>query len=226
MTKRERSDYVYRVLMTRYPNQSTFLTHKNPFELLIAVILSAQCTDQRVNMVTPALFAVYPDCTALATAPLDEIKHVIRSINFFNNKATHIKQTAQIVLERYQGDVPQTLSDLVQLPGVGRKTANVVLGQAFGIPGITVDTHVNRVSNRLGFTRHKDPVRVEKALMRLWPRQTWINYSTILILHGRHTCGARAPDCGSCDFNAFCPSAVLSPKSAAKNHPKIKKILN
>jgi len=205
LSPKQRAITVYNKLNELYPNTGTFLTHKNPFELLIAVILSAQCTDERINKVTPNLFTKFPTPKALATAKLTDIKEAIKSVNFFNNKSENIQKTAAALLEDYKGVVPNTLEKLIKLPGVGRKTANVVLGQAFNVPGITVDTHVKRVSFRLGFTKHTDPEKAEQDLIKLWPKETWINYSSILILHGRNTCKAIKPLCHSCPFFSICP---------------------
>ena len=198
-------DKIYKTLQKKYPNVSTFLTHNSPFELLIAVILSAQCTDKRVNIVTPQLFKKYPTPKALGTGNLDEIANTIKSINFFNNKAKNIKKTASIIYTKHQNSVPNQLAQLTQLPGVGRKTANVVLGQAFGIPGITVDTHVKRVSQRLGFTSQNDPVKIEFDLMKSWPESYWNNLSTTFILHGRNTCKSQKPQCTNCILRKYCP---------------------
>jgi endonuclease-3 len=206
----ERTQRLFRVLQTHYPPVTTFLTHNNTFELLIAVILSAQCTDARVNQVTPALFKALPTPQAMVDANLDTIKTLIKSINFFNNKAINIQKTAERLITHYQGRVPNTLDDLVSLPGVGRKTANVVLGQAFGIPGITVDTHVKRLCQRLGFTQHTDPVKIEMDCIKKWPKDCWIDLSSLLILHGRSTCVARKPRCVECVISMDCPSKPRS----------------
>ena len=199
-----RSQLIHDILADHYPPVTTFLTHKNEFELLIAVILSAQCTDERVNIVTPHLFDVLPTPQAFVNVPLDVIKDLIKSINFFNNKAKNIQATCHILVNQYNSQVPNTLNELIELPGVGRKTANVVLGQAFGIPGITVDTHVKRLSQRLKFTTHDDAVAAEKDLMRIWPEDTWIDYSSLLILHGRSVCNARSPQCNNCLLATHC----------------------
>ncbi len=183
----------------------TFLRHDSSFQLLIATILSAQCTDERVNKVSPALFKQFPTALELGLASLDEIKHLIRSINFFNNKAQNIQKTAQILTQKWSGAVPPVLNELIQLPGVGRKTANVVLGQAFNIPGITVDTHVKRLVKRLHFAVSEDPVKIEQELMRLWPTKIWNTFSTVLIVHGRKICKSRRPDCSACSLALFCP---------------------
>ena len=205
--KKKRALEIHTLLLVQYPGLSTFLTHQNTFELLIAVILSAQCTDERVNLTTPALFKALPTPELMAQAPLDSIKELIKSINFFNNKAKNIQSTAQILLDDHQGNVPANLDDLIKLPGVGRKTANVVLGQAYDIPGITVDTHVKRLSQRLGFTKHSDAVKAETDLMSIWPEATWIDFSSLLILHGRNVCNARKPKCKECVLEQLCPSS-------------------
>lgn len=203
--KQIRAVEIHRLLLEHYPGLSTFLDHKNSFELLIAVILSAQCTDERVNLTTPALFAAYPNAASMAIAPLDHLKELIKSINFFNNKSQNIKRCAQQLMENHEGQVPNTLEALIALAGVGRKTANVILGQAFDIPGITVDTHVKRLSNRLGFTKHSDAVKAEEELMKIWPTDTWNTFSTTLIYHGRQQCPARSPKCNSCFLAHICP---------------------
>lgn len=205
--KQHRAIKIFNVLQSIYPPTTTFLTHKNDFELLIAVILSAQCTDARVNMVTPKLFRALPTPAEFVKVPLSTIKHYIKSINFFNNKAMNIQKTCLKLIDTHNGQVPNTLDELIQLPGVGRKTANVVLGQAFNIPGITVDTHVKRLSNRLKFTTNSDAIKAEYDLMAIWPDHTWIDYSSLLILHGRSICNARKPNCTNCSIAHFCPSA-------------------
>ncbi len=202
----ERSINIFDILKNSYPPVTTFLTHNNEFELLIAVILSAQCTDERVNMVTPQLFQELPTPKAFVDAPLSQVKDLIKSINFFNNKAANIKKTAEIIVHEHDGVVPNTLDHLIKLPGVGRKTANVVLGQAYDIPGITVDTHVKRLSKRLKFTRNDEPEKIEVDLMKRWPVDTWIDFSTLLILHGRNVCNARKPNCLDCIISMHCPS--------------------
>jgi endonuclease-3 len=181
--------------------------------LLVAVILSAQCTDERVNLVTPALFKAFPDPNALAEAPLEEVMRYIQSVNYYKTKSLNIIKTAVMIRDLYAGTVPADLSHLIQLPGVGRKTANVVLGQAFGVPGITVDTHVKRLSQRWGFSTHDDPVRVEQDLMRIWPKETWIDFSTMTILHARQTCKAIKPFCATCLLSDLCPLGSQKPQS-------------
>ena len=188
-----------------YPEVETALHHDNPLQLLVATILSAQCTDARVNLVTPALFRKFPDAAAFARAKPRELEAAIRTTGFFRSKTKNIQAASRAILERFGGRVPANLEDLVTLPGVGRKTANVVLGNAFGIPGITVDTHVGRLSRRLGLSRHEDPVKVEFDLMDLIPREKWSTFSLQLILHGRKVCIARAPRCGECALYDLCP---------------------
>jgi len=208
MNKKKRAIEVFNRLTQKYPDVGTFLVHKNPFELLIAVILSAQCTDERVNKTTPLLFQQFPTPKALYEAPLDDVRNAIKSINFFNNKAINIQKTAGIIYRTFNNMIPDRLAELIQLPGVGRKTANVVLGQAFGQPGITADTHVKRVSKRLGFTKETDAVKVEYDLMKVWPKSTWTPFSSIMILHGRDTCNARKPKCDDCLLVDICPKMI------------------
>ena len=195
-------------LNKEYPDADCELTYENPLQLLIAVILSAQCTDVMVNRVTPGLFAQFPTIKSLATADLVDVEKAIGSINFFRNKSKNIIGTAKNILSIFEGEVPSSLEDLIRLPGVGRKTANVVLGQAFGKPGITVDTHVKRVSTRLGFTKEKDATKIEFDLMKKWPKSIWSNFSTVLILHGRHTCKSQTPLCLSCNLKTDCPASL------------------
>ncbi len=196
---------VLAILDRLYPRASCTLDHQDALQLLVATILSAQCTDERVNQVTPGLFDRYPDAAALATADPDELMEIIRPTGFFRNKAKSIQGAARALVERHGGRVPGRLEDLVELPGVGRKTANVVLGDAFGVPGITVDTHVGRVARRLGFTDLEDPVKVEFALMEIVPQPRWTLFSHQVILHGRQVCQARRPRCPQCDLLPHCP---------------------
>ncbi|MDH5526309.1 MAG: endonuclease III [Nitrospirota bacterium] len=198
---------VLRVLAELYPDAECALTYRNPYELLIATILSAQCTDARVNMVTPALFEKFPTPEAMAAADLDDIVELVRSTGFFNNKARNILACCRDIVTRHGGEVPGTLDDLVKLAGVGRKTANVVLGNAFGVPGITVDTHLGRVSRRLGLTRNEDPVKVEFDLMKKIPKDQWTLFSHRVIHHGRALCAARKPKCEVCPLSGVCPAA-------------------
>jgi endonuclease-3 len=192
-------------LRAEYPEARTALDFQTPLQLLIATILSAQCTDERVNQVTPGLFARYPDAAALAAADRAELETQIKSTGFFRNKAKAILSCCADIMTRHGGEVPRTLEDLTALHGVGRKTANVVLGNAFGIPGMVVDTHVTRLSNRLGFVRDGDAVKIEFALMKIVPHEHWIQFSHWLILHGRRICVARKPRCTVCPIAAHCP---------------------
>jgi endonuclease-3 len=192
-------------LADAYPDTGTALHFASPFQLLVATILSAQCTDKQVNKITPALFARFPTPQAMAAATVSQIIPFVKSTGFFRNKAKNIHATAMAILEHHGGEVPGTLEELVKLPGVGRKTANVVLGDGFGVTGITVDTHVGRLSRRLGLTRHRDPVKVEMVLNTLVPQAEWTRFSHRLILHGRAVCAARKPRCGECVLRDLCP---------------------
>ena len=209
---RLRARAIFRKLGKLYPDAECALIHENPFQLLIATILSAQCTDVRVNMVTPGLFRRFPDAQAFAKADLTEIEDLIRSTGFFRNKAKNIQTLCRTLIEQHNGEVPNTLDELVQLPGVGRKTANVVLGNGFGIPGITVDTHVGRLSRRMGFTKHTDAVKVEHDLMAIWPEDDWTLFSHRMIFHGRNVCSARKPDCENCTLLDVCPQIGIPKK--------------
>jgi endonuclease-3 len=203
---RRRASGVVRLLKKDYPQVTTALTHDNPLELLVATILSAQCTDERVNLVTKDLFSRYSTARELARVPTGTLERIIQSTGFFRNKAKNIKACCQKLCEDYGGSVPSEMDRLVVLPGVGRKTANVVLGTAFGLPtGVVVDTHVARISRRLGLTRHKDPVKIERDLMEVLPRAEWIDFSHRLIHHGRRVCKARRPLCDECSLRRLCP---------------------
>ncbi|HET7565657.1 MAG TPA: endonuclease III [Gemmatimonadaceae bacterium] len=194
-------------LQRAYPDAHCALDHQSAFQLLVATILSAQCTDARVNMVTPALFAKYPDAQALADAEQGELEEVIRSTGFFRSKAKNLIGMATALVERHAGEVPRTMDELTKLPGVGRKTANVILGNAFGQNvGVVVDTHVTRLSNRMGLTTQKDPVKIEADLMQLFPQEQWTLLSHLFIDHGRKVCDARAPKCEVCVVAELCPS--------------------
>lgn len=193
-----------------YPDAKCALHHRNAYELLCATILSAQCTDARVNLVTPELFARYPSPSELANADPADVEEIIRSTGFFRNKTKSLIGMARAIVERHGGEVPRTMEELHRLPGVGRKTANVVLGNAFGTnEGVTVDTHVTRLSRLLGLTRETEPEKIEQELMRLFPRESWGLLSHLLIFHGRQVCVARRPRCGSCVLARVCPSADL-----------------
>jgi len=208
----ERIDEIIRRLHRAYPDAICALDHNNAFELLVATILSAQCTDERVNKVTPALFARYPTPLAFAEADITELEQAVHSTGFYRNKAKNIKTAAQRLVQVYGGEVPTSMDELLTLAGVARKTANVVLGTAFGIAdGVVVDTHVRRLSNRLGLTTHDDPEKIERDLMVLLPRTEWVGFAHRLILHGRQICDARKPNCALCTLNELCPSALLPP---------------
>ena len=196
-------------LAVEYPEALCELDHSNAFQLLTATILSAQCTDVRVNMVTPVLFARYPDAEALASAAPAELESIIRSTGFFQSKARHLIGMAQTLLERFHGEVPSALADLVALPGVGRKTANVVRSVAFGLPGLPVDTHVLRLTHRWGLTADDDAVKVETTLCAYLPPAEWGAFSLRTILHGRRVCSARSPQCGHCAVEDLCPASSL-----------------
>ena len=208
MATRARS--IYRRLLKQYPDAHCELDYTTPFELAIATVLSAQCTDKRVNMVTPDLFARYPTPAALASAPIGDVETVIKSTGFFRNKAKSITGLARAVVAQHEGALPESMDELVALPGIGRKTANVILGNAFGKnEGVVVDTHIGRLARLLGLTRQTDPVKVEHALIPLFPRPSWTMLAHLLIWHGRRTCVARKPRCGDCVLADLCPSAAL-----------------
>lgn len=207
LSRKKRAHAVSRRLGRAYPELRCALHFKTPWELLAATVLSAQCTDRLVNRVTPALFKKYPDLLAFASADPRQIERAIHSTGFYRNKTRHIIGAARTVLNKFGGQVPFRMEDLVTIPGVGRKTANVILGNAFGVPGIPVDTHMIRINRLLGLTRHKDPVKIEYDLMKLLPRKEWTIYSHRIIHHGRVRCFARRPDCGRCEIRYLCPSA-------------------
>lgn len=202
---------MHRRLAEEYPEAICALEHENPFQLLVATILSAQCTDERVNMVTPALFARYPTPQALAEADLPELEEIIRSTGFYQSKARNLVGMAQRLVEAYDGEVPSAMSDLTSLPGVGRKTANVVRSVAMGLPGLPVDTHVGRVSRLLHLTQETDPVKAERDLNPMIPAAERGAFSLRMILHGRKVCIARRPRCGECVLADICPSAFAAP---------------
>ena len=204
-----------RELARLYPTAHTELDFANAYQLLVATILSAQCTDVRVNMVTPLVFARYPDAAALAAADRAELEEMIRSTGFFRAKSASLIGMSAAICERHGGEVPSNMADLVALPGVGRKTANVVLGNAFGIPGITVDTHFGRLSRRFGWTASDDPDRVEAEVGSLFPPAEWVSLSHRLIWHGRRVCHSRRPACGACTLARWCPSFGLGPTDPA-----------
>jgi endonuclease-3 len=199
-----RIEQILSILRTHYPGVKSGLRYKNPLEMLISTILSAQCTDVRVNEVTETLFKRLHTAEDFAQVPLEKLEELIRPTGFYRNKAKNIKACCQRILADHNGKVPATMEALVELPGVGRKTANVVLGNAFGIPGIVVDTHVKRLSQRIGLTKETDPVRIEFDLMACIPEESWIDFSHQLIWHGRRICGARKPKCGDCPLLNLC----------------------
>ena len=210
MKTKERVEQLVQILPKVYPAARCELDFRNPLQLLIATILSAQCTDKRVNLVTPALFAKYRKAADYATAPQGVMEKAIRSTGFFRNKAKSIRAAGAALVVRFKGRVPETMAELRELPGVGRKTANVVLGNAFRKDeGIVVDTHVIRLSQRLRLTRQTDPEKIERDLMKLVPRRHWTNWSHWLIWHGRRRCFARKPDCSQCEIFRLCPSGKI-----------------
>ena len=209
LARTRRARRIDRALAERYPDARCELDFRNPFELLVATVLSAQTTDVRVNLTTPGLFERWPDAEAMAGADPSELEEVLRPTGFFRAKARSLTGIGRALVERFDGEVPARLEDLVTLPGVGRKTANVVLGNAFGVPGITVDTHVQRLSHRLGYTTSDDPVVIEAELGALLERRDWTMASHRLIFHGRRTCFARRPACGACPVASLCPSAGI-----------------
>ncbi|MCS7212574.1 MAG: endonuclease III [Chloroherpetonaceae bacterium] len=204
MTKREKFQRVLAILSKKYPSPRTELIYQTPFQLLIATILAAQCTDKRVNMVTKPLFEAYPDAAAMSRLSLEELKDHIKSINFFNNKAKHIYALVRVLLEKYGGKVPETLEELTALPGVGRKTAHVVMSNCFGKPVLAVDTHVFRVSNRLGLAKADNVLETERQLMKYLQPEEVSDFHHALILHGRYTCKAQSPQCQACELTALC----------------------
>ncbi len=209
--RKKQAAKVIKSLQADYADAECALIHDNPFQLLIATILSAQCTDERVNIVTRDLFASHPTPQDLANIPLAELEKLIQSTGFFRNKAKNIQACCRDLIEKHAGEVPQNMEALVQLAGVGRKTANVVLGTAFGIPsGVVVDTHVQRLTHRLGLTDALEPVKIERELMEIVPKKEWINFSHRLIHHGRRVCKARKPDCEACHMLLFCPQVDVN----------------
>jgi endonuclease-3 len=209
--KKQRVLEVLTRLKRLYPDATCSLDYETPVQLLVATILSAQCTDERVNKVTPTLFARFPTAEALATAAPEALETLVKSTGFYRNKAKNIRAACQKIMAEFDGQVPQRMEELISLPGVARKTANVVMAHAFGInAGVTVDTHVKRLSNRLGFTRHDNPVKIERDLMKLLPQPDWENWSIRLIYHGRAVCMARNPACDRCELADLCPSAKVS----------------
>lgn len=204
-----RARKINRLLAEAYPDAHCELNYRNAYELLVATILSAQCTDARVNLVTPALFDTYPNPAALAASNRVELENLIRSTGFYRNKAASLQAMAQQVCDEHQGEIPRTLDQLTKLAGVGRKTANVVLGNAFDVPGITVDTHVGRIARRLGWTDKTDPVAAEHEIGNIFPKREWTMLCHRLIFHGRRCCTSRSPQCDICPIAHYCPSKRL-----------------
>jgi endonuclease-3 len=213
---RKNARAIYRVLTKTYPEIRCELDFKNPLELIVAVVLSAQCTDKRVNQITPPLFRKYKKAKDYAKAPLPEIEEFIFSAGFYHAKARHLQGLGRKLVEHFNGQVPSTLEELITLPGVGRKTANVVLGHAFDTPGITVDTHFGRLSRRFGWTTSMDPVKVEMQVGELIPQKEWTNLSQRMIWHGRRVCHSRKPACGACPVAKICPSVGIGEMDPAK----------
>lgn len=206
--QKERMSVILDKLNSVYPDVKIQLDHDNPLQLLIATILSAQCTDARVNIVTKKLFKKYLTAEDFLKVPAEELEQDIYSTGFYKAKARNIRAACSMIIEKFSGDIPGNMNDLLELPGVGRKTANVVLGHAFDTPGIVVDTHVKRISNRLGFTNTNDPVKIEFKLMKIVPENKWVKFTHYLINHGRNTCVARKPKCTECIIAAECPSEI------------------
>lgn len=213
---RKEARAVYRILSKTYPEIHCELDFKNPLELIVATVLSAQCTDKRVNTITPALFKKYKTAKAYAGADIHQLEEMVFQTGFYRAKARHIKGIGIKLLEEFNGEVPSTLEELITLPGVGRKTANVVLGHAFDIPGITVDTHFGRLSRRFGWTKEMDPVKVERIVGELIPQKEWTNLSQRMIWHGRRICHSRKPACGACPVAKICPSVGIGEMDVAK----------
>lgn len=216
--KKQRAIEILIRLKRLYPDAPCTLNYETPVQLLVATILSAQCTDERVNLVTPALFSRFPDAAAFAKADLEEVETLIRSTGFYRNKAKNIIGACRMIMAEFGGEVPRRMEELLKLPGVARKTGNVVLAHAYDIhEGVTVDTHVRRLSFLLGLTEYTDPIRIERDLMRLLPQPEWENWSIRLVYHGRAVCKARKPECYACILADLCPSAVLPLVSAEVN---------
>ena len=220
--KKVRAKSIYRILSKNYPNVQCELDYKNPYQLLVATVLSAQCTDKRVNQTTPALFKKYNSIKKMAAADLKDLQRLVKSTGFYRAKAKNIKLLSHKILTDFNGKVPSNIEDLVTLPGVGRKTANVVLGHGFNIPGITVDTHFGRLSRRFGWSDKKDPVKVEFEVGKLIPEKEWTNLSQRLIWHGRRVCHSRKPACGACVLAKLCPAYGIGEVDKVKARKLVK----
>ncbi|MBE9076473.1 endonuclease III [Romeria aff. gracilis LEGE 07310] len=217
LTKKQRSLEILAQLKQLYPEAPCSLDYETPVQLMVATILSAQCTDERVNLVTPALFERFPNAQALAAADITELEQLVRSTGFYRNKAKNIQAACHKIVTEYGGEVPRTMAELTGLPGVARKTANVVLAHAFGIhEGVTVDTHVKRLTNRFGLTKHSEPIKIEQDLMKLLPQADWENWSIRLIYHGRAVCSARSPQCDRCTLIPLCAAGPKLLKAAVE----------
>jgi endonuclease-3 len=209
MSKKKQALAILNILKQLYPDATCSLNHENTLQLLIATILSAQCTDKRVNQVTPALFKRFPDAKSFAEANPEELETLIRPTGFYRNKAKNIQKACETIVQEFDGNVPQTMKELLTLSGVARKTANVVLAHGFGIiEGVTVDTHVKRISRKLGLTKESNPVKIEQDLMKILPKTDWENFSITIIYHGRAICKARKPQCSLCKLHELCPSKL------------------
>jgi endonuclease III len=216
LTKKQKALEILSRLKQLYPDAKCSLDYETPLQLLVATMLSAQCTDERVNKVTPALFARYPNTQAFAESDLEELETLVKSTGFYRNKAKHIQAASQKLMQDHSGEVPQTMAELLELPGVARKTGNVVLAHAFGInAGVTVDTHVKRLTHRLGLTQNTEPTKIEQDLIKLLPQPDWENWSIRLIYHGRAVCDARKPACDRCELADLCPSAPPTAKPSS-----------
>lgn len=215
--KRERMHLIVETLYLTYPDSKCSLEHRSPFQLLISTMLSAQCTDERVNKVTPKLFEHYPTAKRMASAPLEHLAELVRSTGFFNSKSKNMSACARMLMELHGGEVPADLDALVKLPGVGRKTANVVLGTGFHIPGLVVDTHVIRIANLLRMTNQKDAVKIEMELQKLIEKEHWVMFTHLIIDHGRAVCIARRPQCHKCVLAKYCPSVLPDEVVRVKN---------
>jgi len=220
--KKVRAKSIYRILSKNYPNVRCELAYKNPYQLLVATVLSAQCTDKRVNQTTPALFKKYNSIKKMAAADIRDLQRLVKSTGFYRAKAKNIKLLSHKILTDFNGKVPSDIEDLVTLPGVGRKTANVVLGHGFNIPGITVDTHFGRLSRRFGWSDKKDPVKVEFEVGKLIPEKEWTNLSQRLIWHGRRVCHSRKPACGACALAKLCPAYGIGEMDKVKARKLVK----
>jgi endonuclease III len=222
-SKKKRGLEVLARLKRLYPDATCSLDYTTPVQLLVATILSAQCTDERVNKVTPALFAKFPDARSMANADILELEELVRSTGFYHNKAKNIQGACRKIVEDFNGEVPQQMDELMTLPGVARKTANVVSAHAFGnIQGVTVDTHVKRLTNLLGLTAHSDPIKIEQDLMKLIPKVDWENFSIMTIYHGRAICNARKPNCPDCELAELCPSEHQPIRTKVKSKSSVR----